>query len=49
MKCEANKVITTFYKVLLYLGLKGDWYLRVFFILPGTLMELIFNPCSEFR
>ena len=30
-------------------GTKGDWEFRIFDLVKETLMELIFNPCGEFR
>ena len=31
------------------LGTKGDWDFRISDLVKKTLMEMIFNPCGEFR
>ena len=32
-----------------FVGAKGDWDFRISDLVKKTLMELIFNPCGEFR
>ena len=42
-------VIKSLAHIIPKLGAKGDWDFRISELIKKTLMELIFNPCGEFR